>query len=243
LGLLIGAVLGLVGAGGSIIAVPALVYGVGLSPEEAIPASLIVVGLAALTAVIPRLRRAIDWKTAAVVGAAGVPAAWVGSLVNRTLNQDVLMLLFAGLMVAAGIRMLTATPAEHSRRIRLYLLRALGVGLTVGFLTGLLGIGGGFLITPALILFLGLSAGTAVGTSLVIIVINSIAGLSAHITGANLDWPVILLFSGAAVAGSLIASRYAARLPDKIVKLVFALVVLFVAVFVASVSIAGLIAQ
>jgi uncharacterized membrane protein YfcA len=243
LGLLIGAVLGLVGAGGSIIAVPALVYGVGLSTDEAVPASLIVVGLAALSAVIPRLRRAIDWRTAALVGAAGIPAAWVGSQVNKTLDPDVLMLLFAALMVAAGIRMLTAPPTGNEHRVRLYALRAIGVGLVVGFLTGLLGIGGGFLITPALILLLGLSAGTAVGTSLVIIVINSVAGLSAHLPGATLDWPVILLFSGAAIAGSLIASRYASRVPDRTVKIVFAVLVLLVALFVASVSITGLLTR
>lgn len=241
LGLLIGAVLGLVGAGGSIIAVPALVYGVGLPTDEAVPASLIVVGLAALTAVIPRLRRAIDWRTAVLVGAAGIPAAGVGSAVNRVLDPDVLMLLFAALMVAAGIRMLTALPTGHDHRVRLYAVRAIGVGLVVGFLTGLLGIGGGFLITPALILLLGLSAGTAVGTSLVVIVINSAAGLSAHLPGVALDWPVILLFSGAAITGSLIASRYASRLPDRTVTTVFALVVLLVAVCVAAASTTGLI--
>ena len=108
LGLLIGAVLGLVGAGGSIIAVPALVYGVGMNPVQAIPASLIVVGLGALAAVLPRIRQGIDWTTAAVVGAAGIPAAWIGTAVNRMLNPNALMLIFAALMVIAALRMLTA---------------------------------------------------------------------------------------------------------------------------------------
>ncbi|WP_108250386.1 sulfite exporter TauE/SafE family protein [Planctomonas deserti] len=238
LGLLIGAILGLVGAGGSIIAVPALVYGVGLSPGEAIPSSLIIVGLAALTAVLPRIRSNIDWNTAFPVGLAGIPATWLGATVNGLLNPNMLMLAFAALMVAAATRMLATNPTNratdsdpgHRRR---NMPKALLVGVIVGFLTGLLGIGGGFIITPALILLLGLPTGTAVGTSLVIIVLNSISGFTSHLSGLELNWIVVLLFSATAIIGSLIASRYATRLPDRIIKMTFAIVVLTVAAFVA----------
>ena len=236
LGLLIGAVLGLVGAGGSIIAVPALVYGVGMNPAQAIPASLIVVGLGALAAVLPRIRQGINWTTAAVVGVAGIPAAWIGTAVNRMLNPNALMLIFAALMVIAALRMLTAhrdtTKSIQPRNFRAHAPRALGVGALVGFLTGLLGVGGGFIIVPALTLLLGLEMSTAVGTSLVIIVINSVAGFSAHIQNLTLDWPIVLTFAASAIVGSLLSARVATKLPDKHIRITFAITILAVAAFV-----------
>ncbi|MET3141319.1 UNVERIFIED_ORG: putative membrane protein YfcA [Arthrobacter sp. UYEF2] len=109
LGLVVGIVLGLVGGGGSIVAVPALVYGVGLSTAEAIPTSLLVVGVSSLAALIPRLREGINWPVLLLVGAAGIPAAWGGTAVGRLLDPDILMLAFAAIMVIAGIRMLHST--------------------------------------------------------------------------------------------------------------------------------------
>ena len=237
LGLLVGAILGLVGAGGSIIAVPALVYGTGLSPREAIPASLIIVGLSSIVAVLPRLRRGVDWTAAATVGAAGIPAAWLGAAVGRVIDPDALLLAFAVLMVAAGLRMLVAgrrpgmprTPGRLGIRV----IKGIAVGLGVGFLTGLLGIGGGFIIIPALTLMLGLGMATAVGTSLVIIIVNALAGLSAHagsLAGSE-NWPVVAVFAAAAIAASFVAARFAGRLPDNLVKTVFAVLVLLVAAF------------
>ena len=246
LGLLIGAVLGLVGAGGSIIAVPALVYGVGMSPAHAIPSSLIVVGLGAIAAVIPRLRGGVDWSIAAVVGGAGIPAAWLGTLVNRMLDPRAVLLAFAALMVIAGVRMLSSrtgsstSPADAPPIGRSRVLRGLAVGLLVGFLTGLLGVGGGFIIVPALTLLLGLPMGRAVGTSLVIIAVNSAGGFAAHVQSLALDWPVVIAFATTAIAGSLVASRFAARLPDKQIKTIFAILVLVVAAGVATASVVSL---
>lgn len=116
LGLLVGAVLGLVGAGGSIIAVPALVYGVGLPLSQAIPSSLFVVGLGAIVAVLPRWRTGVDWKVAAIVAAAGIPAAWLGTAVNRLVDPDILLLAFAGIMVIAAVRMLASGSQEARAR-------------------------------------------------------------------------------------------------------------------------------
>lgn len=245
LGALIGAILGLVGAGGSIIAVPALVYGVGLSPVQAIPSSLIVVGLAALFAVLPRIRRGVDWTTAAVVGLAGIPAAWAGAAVNRMLDPQLLMLAFAVLMAVAGIRMLLAKPAvadlsPEPRRLRTHLPKALLVGAGVGFLTGMLGVGGGFIITPALVLLLGLGIATAVGTSLVVIFINTVAGFTAYLGGVNLNWTIVLSFAAAAIVGSLLAGRFAGRLADRHVTTIFSIIILVVAVFVAGTSLYSL---
>jgi len=247
LGLAIGAVLGLVGAGGSIIAVPALVYGVGMGTAEAIPTSLLVVGASSIAAVLPRLRGQVNIPMALAVGAAGIPAAWAGTAAGRLVDQDILMMAFAAIMVLAGIRMLgktreTTGPCSPTDRPawRSCLPRAIAVGLLVGFLTGLLGVGGGFLITPALTLFLGLGMAQAVGTSLLIIVINSAAGFSAHATGFAIDWPMVLAFATPAILASLAAARLAHRLRDRHVRVTFATVIFAVATGVAATTLAGL---
>jgi len=202
LGLVVGIVLGVVGGGGSIIAVPALVYGVGMSTAEAIPTSLLVVGISSLAALIPRLRVGINWPVVLIVGAAGIPAAWGGAAVGRLLDPNILMLAFAVIMVIAGVRMLMRTKETDgscsigpTRAFRSCAPKAVGVGLLVGFLTGLLGVGGGFLITPALTLFLGLRMKQAVGSSLAVIVINSAAGFGAHAAGFTIEWPTVLSFA------------------------------------------------
>lgn len=241
LGLLAGIVLGVVGGGGSIIAVPALVYGVGLSPAQAIPTSLLVVGVSSLAALLPRLREGINWPVVLLVGAAGMPAAWGGTAVGRLLDPNILMFAFAAIMVIAGIRMLTSTTESEgscstgpTRAFRTCAPKAVGVGLLVGFLTGLLGVGGGFLITPALTLFLGLRMKQAVGSSLAIIVINSAAGFGAHATGFTIEWPTVLAFAVPAVLGSLFAARFARRLKDKHVRLSFAVLIFAVAAWVTA---------
>lgn len=247
LGLLVGAILGLVGAGGSIIAVPALVYGTGLSPREAIPASLIIVGLSSIVAVLPRLRRGVDWTSAATVGAAGIPAAWLGAAVGRLLDADALLLAFAVLMVAAGVRMLVGGRRPVAPRrpalLGIRIVRGIAVGLGVGLLTGMLGIGGGFIIIPALTLLLGLGMATAVGTSLVIIVVNALAGLSATAGSLGDNWPVVAVFAAAAIIASFVAARFAGRLPDNLVKTVFAILILLVAAFTGVSSAYALLAR
>lgn len=110
----------------------------------------------------------------------------------------------------------------------------MGVGVLVGFLTGLLGVGGGFLITPALTLFLGLRMKQAVGSSLAIIVINSAAGFGAHAAGFTLDWPSVLSFAIPAILGSLVAARLARHLNDKHIRISFAVLIFAVAAWVTS---------
>ncbi len=241
LGLFVGIVLGVVGGGGSIIAVPALVYGVGMSPAEAIPTSLLVVGISSLAALIPRLREGINWPVVLIVGAAGIPAAWGGTAVGRLLDPNILMLSFAVIMMIAGIRMLMrSTETEGScstgpnRAFRSCAPKAVGVGVLVGFLTGLLGVGGGFLLTPALTLFLGLRMKQAVGSSLAIIVINSAAGFGAHAAGFTIDWPSVLSFAIPAILGSLLAARLARHLNDKHIRISFAVLIFTVAAWVTS---------
>jgi len=249
-GLLIGALLGLVGGGGGILAVPALVYGLGLPLAAAVPASLVVIGLASAVAVAPRARREVSWRLAAIIGAAGIPTSIAGGVVNHRLDGRWLMLVFAALMVAAGVRMLRSNDEiggvcelpGGGVAWRRCLPRAVGVGLLVGFLTGLLGVDGGFLLVPALDVALGLRTPIAVATSLVVIVINSVAGLVPYSTagaaapggGTGLDWWVIGPFAAAAILASLPAGRLARRLRASILRRGFAVLVLAVAAGVAT---------
>ena len=242
LGLVIGVLLGLLGGGGSILAVPALVYGAGEPLARAVPASLLVVGISSATALLPRLRSGqIRWRIALVFGTAGMLAAFAGAAVNRLLPEQVILLGFAAVMVAAGIRMLRpsgegggdcALPGGGVNW-RGCLPKSIASGIAVGFLTGLFGVGGGFLILPALVLLLGLPMTIAVGTSLVIVTLNSTAGFTAHAGNVQLDWSVLAAFTAAAIAGSLLASRIAKRVNAQRLQRGFAWLVLLVAALVA----------
>jgi len=242
-GAVIGLALGLLGAGGSILAVPALVYGVGQPLQTAIPTSLAVVAVSALGGLLPRERRgAVRWPVALVFGAAGTPAAFGGAALGQLVPQQWLLLAFAGLMIVVAVRMLrggenhTGACRTHEGRInwRSCLPKAVIAGALVGLLTGLFGVGGGFIIVPALALLLGLGAQEAVATSLVVVLINSVAGLVAHAGAADtINYLVLLLFAGASLAVSIAAARMSTRLNSDTVRRWFSYLVLAVAVFVA----------
>jgi len=241
LGAAIGVVLGLLGAGGSILAVPALVYGVGLGLQQAIPVSLIVVGVAAAVGAVPKLRaRQVEWRLSAVFSAAGIPATFVGGAVGRLLPDAILMIGFAVVMVIAGIRMLadpgsggaackTGDSGINWRRCAAY---SIPTGFAVGFLTGLFGIGGGFLIIPALVVLLGVDMTIAVGTSLIIIVVNSAAGLISHLGTAQIDWAITAAFAGAATIGSLFAGYLGTSADTQRLQRWFAYLIFAVAAYV-----------
>lgn len=241
LGLVIGALLGLLGGGGSILAVPALVYGVGMPLSAAVPTSLAVVGISSATAVLPRIRTGqLQWRIAAIFGLAGAAAAFAGAAVNRLLEPWAVMAGFSALMVATGIRMLVRQrPTGDDCALpgggidwRSCIPKAVGAGVVVGFLTGLFGVGGGFLIIPALVLFLGLPMTSAIGTSLIIIVVNSAAGFLAYLGKVDLDYGLAAAFTGTAIVGALVAGRFATRLPADHLRRWFAYLVLVVAVVV-----------
>jgi uncharacterized protein len=245
-GALIGLLLGLLGGGGSILAVPALVYGVGLPLTAAIPASLVVVGASSATGLLTRIRAGlVRWRVALVFGLAGLPAAFGGSAVGRLLPNHWLMLAFAALMVVVAVRMLRqSTPAVGACRgasgtvdWRACLPWATLAGALVGFLTGLFGVGGGFVIVPALSLGLGLAESEAVATSLAVIVLNSVSGLAAHsLTPTGLDVATVGVFAASAMATSLAAGTLAPRLPAAALRRGFAALVLAVAAGVAATS-------
>ena len=244
LGLAIGTLLGLLGAGGSILAVPALVYGAGESLAVAIPTSLLVVAASSVTAVLPRLRaRQVQWRIAGIVGGTGAVTAFAGAAVNRALNPTAVLVGLAVLMLFAGWRMLQpigeadgdcALPGGRVHW-RGCLPRSVAVGAAVGFLTGLFGVGGGFVLIPALTLLLGLSMPVATGTSLVIVTVNAAAGLVAHASdNSSLDVKTAAVFTVAAVMAALVAGRIATRLPADRLRRWFAWLVIAVAAYVAA---------
>lgn len=241
LGALIGVLLGLLGGGGSILAVPALVYGMDLGIEQAIPISLIVVATASAVGALPKIRAGqVQWRLAGIFAAAGIPATVTGSAISRHLPQPALMIGFAAVMVFAGIRMLTdqentGTACEvDAGRVnwRRCAPRSIGAGLLVGLLTGLFGVGGGFLIIPALVVVLGVEMSVAVGTSLLIITANSVAGIFSHLGAITVDWTVTAVFVAAAMAASLVAGHLGTKVDTTRLQRWFAYLVFAVAAYV-----------
>lgn len=238
LGAVIGVLLGLLGGGGSILAVPALVYGLGLGIDEAIPISLLVVGVASAFGALPKIRaHQVQWRLAGIFAAAGIPGAFIGSAIGRRLPEAVVLAGFALVMVAAGVRMLqerggtgtACTTGDSGVNWRRCAPRSIPAGFAVGLLTGLFGVGGGFLIIPALVLMLGLEMHIAIGTSLVIIVANSAAGLVSHLGGAGIDWAITATFAGTAIVGSLLAGHFGSRVDTRRLQHWFAYLVFAVA--------------
>jgi uncharacterized membrane protein YfcA len=182
----------------------------------------------------------VQWRLAAIFGATGAAAAFGGAAVNRLLSPAVVLFGFAAVMVVAALRMLPSSDdiggscalPGGGASWRSCLPKAAAAGVVVGFLTGLFGVGGGFLIIPALTLLLGLPMATAVATSLIVIVINSAAGFTAHLSDASINVGIAAAFTSAAVLGSLTAGRLAPRLPGERLRRWFAYLVLGVAAFV-----------
>ena len=231
LGVTIGALTGLLGAGGGILTVPALVYLVGIPISSAVSTSLILGAIGPLAALIPRLRGGVDWRMVLPVAGAGVAAAFGGTFVGGLLSDDALLLAFAALMVASGVQMLRGRPRSEGsdHRPRLWALRGIAVGVLVGFLTGLLGIGGGFITVPALIFLLGMSMRLAIGTSLVVATVNSLAGIVAHAGLSSPDWGLIIAFAVPALVASFLTALLAKRVSNSFLQRAFAVMILIVA--------------
>ncbi|OPX11099.1 sulfite exporter TauE/SafE family protein [Mycobacterium sp. AT1] len=241
LGAVIGVMLGLLGGGGSILAVPALVYLLGLDLSQAIPMSLIVIGIASAVGALPKvLARQVQWRLAAIFAVTGIPATFLGTAIGRHLPQSALLIGFALVMVMAGVRMLqdngdtgtACTVGDRGVDWRRCVPRSIPAGFVVGLLTGLFGVGGGFLIIPALVLMLGVQMPVAIGTSLLIIVANSAAAVVSHLGGAGVDWAITTAFVGTAIVGSLVAGHYGTKLDTKRLQRWFAYLVFVVAAYV-----------
>lgn len=236
---LIGFSLGLIGGGGSIITVPVLVYVIGVEPYEAIGMSLAVVGATSLVGSGLHWRRGnLQLRTGSVFGAAGIAGAFAGSPLTRLLSPPALMLAFAGLMFLIAVLMLRRKPDERRQaqsdgRIP-DIRRAVAAGLAVGVLTGFLGVGGGFLIVPALVLFGGLAMKDAVGTSLFVIFLNCVAGFVGHASRNSFDWSLTAQVTTLAVAGTVFGTLLSHRVAADKLQKGFAVFVLTIAVFLTA---------
>ncbi|MCM2578424.1 sulfite exporter TauE/SafE family protein [Streptomyces meridianus] len=234
-GAVVGLALGGLGGGGSVLAVPALIYLLHFSPVAATTASLLIVTATSLTALVTHTRAGnVRWKQGAAFAAAGlIPAALAGAAAAR-LPQGVLTAAFAVLAGVVAVTMLRPRPAaeseEAARPARPGPAAVTGAGL--GGVTGLLGVGGGFLVVPALVNVLGFRMRAAIGTSLLVIAVNSLAALTARGDSfGGLDWAVVAPFTAAAVLGAWDGKRLAAKVSGTVLQRAFAVALLAVAVF------------
>ena len=241
----IGVALGLLGGGGSILTVPILTYVLGMEPQQAITASLFVVGVTALVSMARHARAGnVAWRTGVRFGLAGMAGALLGGLVGSLIPGTVLMILFAAMMIATSVAMIR--PRRGGARVEgesppRQPWRVVVEGLAVGFATSLVGAGGGFLVVPALALLGGLPMALAVGTSLLVIAMQSSAGLIAHLYTVSLDWPVVLMVTAAAIAGSFLGTALVGRIPETTLRKGFGVFVLMMGVVVLAQEVPGLI--
>ncbi|WP_324651776.1 sulfite exporter TauE/SafE family protein [Georgenia sp. H159] len=261
LGVVVGIALGALGGGGSILAVPALVYLLGLGARAATTGSLVIVGITTLIGMLPHLRAGrVRLGQGVVFGLLGVGGAFVGSLLSTTVPQKVLLVSFAGLMLVVAVVMTRrrrasaraqsagqgevegrSTPMLSLRPFRCD-CRAVAVLLltatAVGLLTGFFGVGGGFAVVPALVLALRLPMPVAVGTSLVVITVNSASSLVSRLgQDVTLDWALIGAFTAASVVGGLVGARITARVSPARLNLAFTVMLVVVALYTAARSV------
>ncbi|MEZ5383363.1 MAG: sulfite exporter TauE/SafE family protein [Microthrixaceae bacterium] len=261
LGLLIGLSLGALGGGGSILAVPALVYGAGETAQVATSTSLMVVGAASLMGVGSHWRAGrVRWGHGLLFGITGIGGSALGTAANQAVDPDVLLLAFSGVMVIAAAAMWRRNRGDAevgppsaedvpvddhgndqgvsagARRVAPVpdpltwgaLPKVIAAGTAVGLMTGFFGVGGGFVIVPALVLTMGFSMPDAVGTSLVVIAINSAMALGLRAGSLDIHWGDALPFLGMAIVGTVLGKRIADRVPAA--KLTTGFVVLLVAI-------------
>lgn len=262
-GIVVGVSLGLTGGGGSIVAVPLLVYGLSVAPRQAVGVSLAAVGATALAGAVHRLwRREVEVRTGLLFAAAGMLGAPVGTAVGRRVPEALLLLLFAALMLWVAARMwrkasrrpeeasVVRAPVQRSSRVEagpacrrdpagsLRMTSRCGVvlasaGVGTGVLSGLFGVGGGFVVVPALVLVSGMDIHRAVATSLLVIALVSASGLaSLLVAGEPLSGPLVLAFAGGGVGGLALGTVLGRTLSPVALQKGFAVVIVVVAAFV-----------
>ncbi len=243
-GLATGILLGVFGSGGSIITMPALLYLLNVEPKAAIAMSL---GIVAVTAAITALQHwrqgHVNFKITAIFGLFGMAGTYVGALLGVITPVVIQLGLFALVMYMAAWKMLrpslqhkpvedtiTNCPDGHCEDLQ---YRHIAIhGIAVGILTGIVGVGGGFLIVPALVLLSGLSMKRAVGTSLTVVSLKSFAGFAGYAGSVAIDYQMMAIFTAIAVVGSVIGSQLGHRLPADLLKKGFALFLLLVASYI-----------
>lgn len=234
--LAIGLTLGLLGSGGSILTVPVLVYVLGHDDKAAIAESLAIVGTIALIGMLPYARRQqVDWRSVAFFGIPGMGGTYAGAWLAKFVTGPVQLVLFAVVMLLAAVVMFRksrttgsaslsnsdATAAQHA------VWKIILEGLFVGVVTGLVGVGGGFLIVPALVVLGGLPMRLAVGTSLVVVALKSFSGFLKYLgvvssLGGHVDWQTIGIFAAVGIVGSLVGNALSQRVNQQALKRAFA---------------------
>jgi uncharacterized membrane protein YfcA len=236
LSVLIGVSLGLLGGGGSILTVPILVYAAGLEPKDGIATSLLVVGVTSAAAMLTHARAGrVEWRVGGLFGVASMLGAYGGGRLAHVLPAKALLAAFTLMMIVTAIAMMRPrrdAPESGTAELRgAALARAAAIGVGIGVLTGLIGAGGGFVIVPALVLLSGLPMRTAVGTSLLVIAMNSFAGFAGSLSHATIHWSLAVAVTVASVLGSLVGAALAGRVKPEALRKGFAWFVLAMAAF------------
>ncbi len=244
---LVGLVLGMLGGGGSILSIPILVYLFQVEPVLASAYSLFIVGITSFVGAVPKYREhLVNLKTGIVFGIPSILAIfstrkWIVPSIpdvlfqteSFTLTKRILVLgLFALLMVLASFSMIRKRKENSSDNKRFRTFLVLVEGTLIGFLTGLVGAGGGFLIIPALVLLTGLNFKTAVGTSLFIIAINSLIGFLGDVLTQKIDWSFLLVITGLAIVGILIGNVLSTKVEATKLRKAFGWLTLVMGVFI-----------
>jgi len=242
-GTVTGIVLGLFGSGGSIIAMPALMYLLGVEAKSAIAMSLGIVAVTATLSAWDHWRRGnVDVRVALVFGLFGIAGTFAGAKVGVMTPVVVQLVLFALVMYAAAWKMLkpalvpqpastgSQPPPQPAAEARLGHIAAHGIG--IGVLTGVVGVGGGFLIVPALALLSGLPMKLAIGTSLAIVAAKSYAGFFGYLGAVPIDWSMMMSFTAVTIAGSFAGTRLAHRFSQEMLKRSFGGFLVIVATYI-----------
>jgi hypothetical protein len=231
-GVAIGLLLGMLGGGGSILAVPVLVYALGEPVKDATTESLLIVGVTALAgAVVAARARRVHWRVGLAFAGAGAVGSLAGTALNRMIDGRAILLGFALLLLAAAFAMLRGrTPRDgRSGLAQVPGSRVLVAGAATGVLTGFFGVGGGFVIVPALTLAVGLPLAAAIGTSLLVIALTSAVALGAHLASGGVDVVLSGVFASAAIVGAIVGSHLQGRIPERVLRNAFAALLIAIA--------------
>jgi uncharacterized protein len=228
----VGLVVGLLGAGGSILTVPVLILLLGLTATQATGTSLVVVSIVSTVGLVTHARGGrVAWRAGFGFAATGLPAALAGGYLAVLLPDETITVVLAVLLLGTSIYMWFRSDTDESavapRSMSWW--RILPAGVVVGLMTGTLGVGGGFVVVPALVVLLGLSMPVAVGTSQLVLVLNALAGLTGRVGTGSVALGVGLVFAGGGALGAVVASGVVARVTGRWLSRAFSVLLVVVA--------------
>ncbi len=247
LAFLVGITLGLIGSGGSILTIPILVYIVSIPPIDAAVYSFFIIGVAALFGVIKSSGDGmLNKKVALYFGVPGIISILImrrlilpalpnsfGTIAGYDISKNfVVMVVFAILMIFSSLKMIISSRENPVITTRFQPIQLVLLGFIVGLVTGFVGVGGGFLIVPALVLFAGLGMKQAVATSMAIIAFNSLIGFAGSLNGQQLRWPFLIMFTSLAIAGTFAGIYFSKRISSQKLKPIFGWFVLIAGIYI-----------